>query len=386
MLKKVILYVGNFDLPSNSAAGKRVYYNAKILKDAGYKVYLLGKSKQNITLIKLEDDIYFHAFPLYKLFDVYKYFFYFKFFLAENDINPDLIIRYGSPTLSFFDYLITQWCKKNNCKIVSDVVDWLYSDSGNFIFNLIKNIDTYLEKAIFNKKSDGIIAISDSIKKYYSKTMSNIVTIPPLTDTYKKNNSINKNIHLVYAGIPFRIGYKIKDVHKMKDRIDLCVTAVLNISKSCNIKFDIFGITKEEYCIAFPNQRKELENCDAILFHGKQNMHLVQSYINKADFSILIREKNRATMFGFPTKVVESLSFGTPVVTTDTSDLARFILNNYNGFLININEIETSLRNLCKLSTEEMIRLKNNCSCNNDFYYAKYVNSVTDFLNTLFDK
>lgn len=45
-----------------------------------------------------------------------------------------------------------------------------------------------------------------------------------------------------------------------------------------------------------------------------------------------IREKTRKTMAGFPTKVVESMSLGTPVITTDASDLADYIKHGENEF------------------------------------------------------
>ncbi len=52
--KKTIIYVGGFELPDKNAAAQRVLANAKIFRDLGYNVVLVGidKSLSQDTLIK----------------------------------------------------------------------------------------------------------------------------------------------------------------------------------------------------------------------------------------------------------------------------------------------------------------------------------------------
>lgn len=44
MDKKVIIYIGGFELPDKNAAANRVMNNAKIMRDIGYHVVLVGVS------------------------------------------------------------------------------------------------------------------------------------------------------------------------------------------------------------------------------------------------------------------------------------------------------------------------------------------------------
>ena len=73
------------------------------------------------------------------------------------------------------------------------------------------------------------------------------------------------------------------------------------------------------------------------MFHGKVSNLEARNKISKADFSILFRNVNKMTSAGFPTKVSESISCGTPVITNSTSDLEHYIINGKNGFLVNLN-------------------------------------------------
>ncbi len=44
-MRKVILYIGGFELPDKNAAAQRCVSNAKIFRDLGYEVVMLGVDK-----------------------------------------------------------------------------------------------------------------------------------------------------------------------------------------------------------------------------------------------------------------------------------------------------------------------------------------------------
>ena len=58
---------------------------------------------------------------------------------------------------------------------------------------------------------------------------------------------------------------------------------------------------------------------------------------------MFLRDDNRVTKAGFPTKFVESISAGVPVITNKTSDLEYHLKNGENGFLLG-NNIENDLK------------------------------------------
>ena len=112
----------------------------------------------------------------------------------------------------------------------------------------------------------------------------------------------------------------------------------------------------------------------------------IQREINLSDFTILLREKNRATMAGFPTKVVESISCGTPVITTKTSDLETYIHEGYNGFFVNIennSQLVEELTNILSQSQDLKRSMKSNCYEGKDFLPDRYISQFKQLLASI---
>lgn len=397
---KTILYVGNFSFPLGNAAGKRVYANGKILRKLGYRVIYVGMDKNIDRQIDLSEtrkeydgfDFYNFSYPE-KSIEWINYISVFKSFinLLENkfEINKiELIIYYGSPSLSLFINRLIKYCKKNNIKIVSDCVDWLTIKTNNPIFDFIKWLDDTYQKAYLNKKVDGVIAISRYLEEYYKKTKIKTVIIPPLSTTnsgeIKTNNKDYKVI--IYAGLPFRKGMLIKDPNTLKDRVDKTIMLLYKAKeKGARFKFDIYGFTKSEYLEVLPLQKKYIDGLeDSIEFHGMKPNEEVTEEISKADFTILIRDVNRTTSAGFPTKISESISYGTPVITTKTSDLEDYIVEGVNGFFIKVDNVDdisvNELLNILEYSNNEINKMKSNCHVMQSFNYLKYVDKMESFL------
>ena len=100
------------------------------------------------------------------------------------------------------------------------------------------------------------------------------------------------------------------------------------------------------------------------------------------DFTILIRpEELRYTKAGFPTKVTESLAYGTPVITNLTSDLGKYIKDGINGFVVK----EGTGKEL-KLIIERVINAERSIKINKDarrlaeeeLDYRKYVDKIQE--------
>lgn len=392
MKKKLIIYLGNFDKPEISAAGKRVFGNALIFSKLGYKVVLIGKNKSDNDTsypILYEEDIDYYAFPNLSLYKTTQYINYVNY-IIEKVGNPESIIRYGSPGLATFDRKLITFCKKKNISLIADVVDWLPSGGNSIIFNLFKKIDTYLEKGVFNKKSDGIITISSFLSNYYKNKNCKTVIIPPVVSKYRENKESNPITKVVYAGIPFRLGRRVKSEDEVKDRLDLAVRGIIGvIRKGVSVTFDIYGITKEQYLTAYPTDAEVFEGMDdSVRFHGKKSMGTVQDAVNTADFTILLRNRNRATMAGFPTKIVESISCGTPVITTNTSDLDKYI-DNTTGFFVDISSEKKIIDDLKKIFScdNELLRLmKKNCFESKKFCADMFEDRVKGFITELENK
>jgi len=400
--KKIVLYVGNFCFPFGNAAGKRVYANGKIFKDLGYEVIFIGVNKGINSLDSFKVKKLYKNFIYYELsypvrnIDWLKYrsaFSEFEMLLKSEEIIDDLIlvIYYGSPRVSLFNKMLINYCNKRGVKVVADCVDWLTTRTNNFVFDIVKWADNTYQKAYVNKKVDGLIVISNYLSNFYSKYGCKTIIVPPLSPNcycIEKRTFVDEKKNITYAGLPFRKGQKIKDRSKLKDRIDKTIELFYQAkSDGYDFNFNIYGFTEEEYLQAFPDQVVYLDKLgDSIIFHGyKSNKTVVKSIID-SDFTILIRDVNRDTTAGFPTKVSESISCGTPVIATPTSDLEGYVKDGRNGYFLSLTDRRDALmkfKEILKLNKSEVERIKEYCKMNNVFCYKNYVLTVKVFLENI---
>jgi glycosyltransferase involved in cell wall biosynthesis len=401
--KNMVLYIGNFSFPFGNAAGKRVYGNGRLFRELGYEVIFVGVSQDENLPKEIDktreeyDGFTYYNFPYPKgSKDWLKYGQVYRAlvdFINSNKLynKIELVIYYGSPSLSLFVAKLLKYCKRNNIKIAADCVDWLTPKSSNLIFNIMKWIDNTYQKAYLNGKSDGVIAISSYLSNYYRKNGRLTVIIPPLSiDHGPIGNSYNQNGYKIisYAGAPFKKGILIKNCNNLKDRIDKIIELFCDLKKcSNNFILNIYGFTRDEYLQSIPSQRPFVENLGSnIVFHGyMQNTEIIPK-INKSDFTILLRDVNRDTTAGFPTKVSESISSGTPVITNMTSDIDRYIIEGRNGFYLSMQDLSSSLSKLKRiicLTEIDMKKLRQNNIEDAPFYYKKYVKAMKEFLATI---
>lgn len=342
-----ILYIGNFDYPHGNAAGNRVYANGHLFRESGHEVSYLGLSK-DISGLEYDGNIYegfqYLRMPYPKgLLD------WASVTRKRNEVikvfektKPTLVIFYGNLSNSLLTLLLARWCQDRKIIVVHDVVDWLPSTSKNHFRRILKWADTEFHKRFVNLSGDGVIAISSYLENYYSKKGKKVVVIPPLSNDNHTRNIYNqlespverKGLVFAYAGYPFDSKGGQGDPSKFKDRLDIAIDLFSN-SGILGSKFEIYGITRESYLSVVTRHKNLLEQDDSnVFFHGPIQYESLCRKIAEADFIILYRDKNIGTEAGFPSKVVESISMGTAVITTATSDLGVYVGNGVNGYIL----------------------------------------------------
>ena len=185
-----------------------------------------------------------------------------------------------------------------NIRCFADATEW-YQTSRNIIFRIIKNTDTYIRMQKAHFRMDGVIAISDYLYQYYKDKVPNTVKIPPLVDIQdeKWTNADapgNGCVTFIYCGSP----------SGLKERLDVIVQGIDALS-------------------------------------GK---------VQGASWSIVIRDNNLVVKAGFPTKLVESISCGTPVIVNRFSNVCEY-LDGTNSIVIDDTEkIGEALEKACEIS------------------------------------
>lgn len=360
MSKGTILYVGGFELPDKNAAAHRVLSNGKIFRELGYKVVFVDIDKNYSSNISAFDthkmvdnfDCWSLSYPKTQS-EWIKYLTNiesFKIILKEySDVK--FIIAYNFPSVALLK--MKYHCNKNNIRLIADCTEWYSTEGMNLAFKIIKGTDSFLRMRVVQKRLDGIIVISKFLENYYSNFKS--LRVPPLVDIKEsKWATLNKNedniIKFIYSGSP----------GKNKDRLDLVIDALYKLKNYYNYQLNIVGISKDNYLTEFPKHGLALEVLhQRVKFHGRVSHTESMEMLKKSDFSIFLRNKSRLTEAGFPTKFVESISAGVPVITTCNSDVEEFLDNNVNGYLIDNNLGET-LEKVLSLNKDKIVSLKKN--------------------------
>lgn len=392
MAKGTILYIGGFELPDKNAAAHRVLSNGKIFRELGYNVIFIGVDKtlsfnSDISATKQEIqgfECWSIPYPNSKV-AWYKYLTNIKFMKLMNKMYIDLkvVIAYNYPSIALIKLI--KYCSNNNIRIIGDCTEWYSTKGSNMIFKIIKGLDSFFRMRIVQKKMDGIIVISKYLEEYYKKTIE-VLRIPPLVDIseekWKVGNKQNQmheinsdSIKLVYSGNPGR----------NKDKLNYLIETLFKSVVYKDYLLRIIGITKEQYLNDYPEHIKIIDLLgDKIIFLGKISHNRSIEYIKESDFSIFIREVDKLSKAGFPTKFVESISCGVPVITTLTSDLNDYLIENRNGFIINDPKLFiTEFKNILETDRDVIDQMKIYCIKNNPFHYSYYIEKMGNalFLN-----
>jgi len=399
-VNKKILYLGNFDFPNGNSAGTRVLGIGSLLREIGYEAFYIGHSSSIKPKCKIKNTrkIY-NGFIYYNLSYPSKakdWFWYKKRFntvisLIEKERNLKIIILYGSSGISLFARKIRKWCLKNKIIFISDVVDWLSVGYGSYLFRIIKYIDTTYRLKFINPSSDGIIVASTFLENYYKKKKCKTVIIPPLVNRDKFKSLKIKNykktpIKLIYVGQPFPTdGRKVKK-SSYKDRLDKAIELLFQL-KDLEFIFNIYGLTKKQYLSVIPKHKKMVNELgERIKFNGYLKNELVIEKVAESDFTILLRDINRMTMAGFPTKFVETVSCGTPIITTRTSDIDKYLKEGENGFFVDIMGSDNGLnemKNILSLNKELILSMKKFCYESEAFNFINYKTEMNAFMKSI---
>ncbi len=395
MEKPVIIYVGAFELPNKNAAAHRVISNGKILRELGYEVVFLGvnKSIDPEGLTKEESFFGFDCWSVPYPNNLVNWVKQITEITALKGLVSGYyqgriacVIHYNSPAIVQFRAL--RFCNKNNIKHIADITEWYDTSAGPLLRRLIKKFDTALRMYCVNRLEDGLITTSRYITKYYGKYNKNIVELPTLFDCeemkFEGGESSGKGVsNLIYVCSPLTARMVNKKRTNLKERLDVLVSSVIKANgNGCEVFLNIYGNTLAEFLGVFPEFSINIDSISkSIKFHGLTENSKVRMAIAKADCSVFFRDENRVTLAGFPGKLSESISIGTPVIMSDSvnfsgMDKAGIFLVRKGGELEGI-EAFSQLTRLEK----ELIRLE--VKRDSLYDYSNYIPEVKCFIEKL---
>lgn len=380
---KAIVYLGGFDLPNGNAAAQRVVANAKLFRDLGYQVMLIGLSRNKSNINK---RFIYEGFQCINLKYPKSVVGWLNYITAYNqympfikEMRPQLVIAYNHPAIAL--RRLTNYCHKNGIKILADCTEW-YEAHGNYFFRKIKSWDSNWRMFKVHCDMDGIISISKYLYDFYINRGVHTLQLPPLVDKqemkwHQKLRGDDEKIRLVFAG-SIGGGYK--------ERLDIIVDALMRIETKLSEAFvlDIIGINKEQFKCIYTNwEGKTFPSF--IQFHGRIDHEEAIRLLQESDYQIFLRDNSLSNQAGFPTKFVEAISANSLVLTNPTSNISDYLREGINGYLLdtsNSDKLTDSLMIPLSLDKKNIMEKRNKMNCS-EFDYRNFISAMRRFIDEL---
>lgn len=327
--REKVLYIGGFALPDKNAAAQRVIGISKGLRELGYDVIFLNSLKDCMQSGVVEKEYFGFKCYEYKRESDNDYLFSGKTSLRMiADVRPSIVIAYNYPAFAL--NRIISFCRRKGIRCFADATEWYGATGKNLFSRLIKWIDTNYRMKYVHKKTDGIIAISRYLYNYYKKSQ-NTVMIPPTVDISDKKWELSgtnnqKCTSFVYAGSP----------GTSKERLDIIINGTRLVEKEHSIRVNIVGITREQFTELY-NWSQDIP--ESVSFWGRVDHKEALNFVKQSSWSIILRTNNRVIQAGFPTKLVESISCGTPVIANPFSNVFDYLTESNSICVKEMNDI-----------------------------------------------
>lgn len=392
MSKGTVFYIGGFELPDKNAAALRVLANGKILRNLGYEVVFIGiDTALPVGSAAMRSDhsgfeCWAVPYPrgtlawlkylvgLPAVLDVLN---------AERDVKPVAAICYNYPAVA--SLRIQQACRRLDIKALADATEWYDATGGSLSYRLIKYVDTTLRMHVVHPRTQGVITTSRYLTDFYQRRGKATVELPTLFDgdRFKAPPLVveERAVHFIYVGSPFDAGKVNRSRTNLKERLDTCIQLFHALfRKGSAFRFDVYGITQADYLRVFPEHEQMLSDMLAcVAFHGRKPNQQVLNCIASSDFSIFFRDRTRVTLAGFPSKLAESISAGTPVVSNQMPSLESFAAS-AGVVLAKPGDELRVVEALLAMTRAEIDTMKQQAFESKTFHYDNYRPHVAEFM------
>ena len=355
----MIVIVTYSDYPNGSPGSIRYETFAQAYRDIGCRVMVLHKSV-TVSDATQEQSVYTkNKFERYLLFG-YRIICSIRK-LKQTDTIDGIVV--GTDVSALHATIIKAWCRLTNIKCIFDVTEWYSKEQvSNWLISV-----PYWDKEITNRfvisKRSRVIAISSYLYDYFQSKGCLVTNIPIIynhnhNDVIYDENTLNvalsKDLKIIYAGS-----------HLLMDNIPLLIQAIALVPENVRmrIKFTIYGLSESRIksCVSEDDWNTAK---DSLHIMGRRaNSEVVRAYA-QTDFSVLLRDPSlRVNKAGFPSKVVESMRMGVPVICNYSSDLHKYLNHKENSIIVDnldASVVATLLQELVEMPYLERDRISRN--------------------------
>ena len=380
---KILVLTGSY-FPYGAAMSSRVSNFCRLFYAAGYSVHVIAPFSKESIMINHVENLEYCTYQITSslkpssrtsFFGVDGYCEEISSYLNSN--RCDLIFVAGVEP--YYNRII-RLSKQKQIPVIAEQCEWM--DKSSYTFGLIDyrkiRRDYLLMKGY--KRTSAIIAISRLLYNHYKSIGIRSIRIPTILDVNNiewTDRNENDRKRIIYTGNPGKSKEFLKPIiYVFKNN--------KHIQKA--FEFHIFGPDKSTVAsntgIKVEDLRM-LSNC--VYIHGMVSQLMIYGEIRASDYQIFLRPERRSSDAGFPTKMGESFSVGTPIITNMTGDIELYMRDGVEGYYVNDVTEDDVLRVFERImdASEEECRNMRICSRNKAevaFNYLSYVDDVKQLL------
>jgi glycosyltransferase involved in cell wall biosynthesis len=285
---------------------------------------------------------------------------------------PSHIIVYGTVATPLVQVL--RWGRAHRVSVLADIVE-RYSPVQ---FRAGPVSPSYASATVgfaaVAPRVDGVIAISRYLESHFSARGVPTVRIPPTSDLslVPVGESSDEGLVFGYLGSPGR-----------KDFLDIVVESFVRVRR-------VSGMKDMRLVVGGPGTREALasrhaQDLEGVDLRGRIPQQDIPAILGSLTATVLARPPSRYAQAGYPTKVVESLGVGTPVVCNLTSDLADVVREGVTGWVSmgpTVEEMSLALCRVVATSAEDLrwMRQRARAVAEEHFDFGRHVELLDAFL------
>lgn len=327
-----LVFIGEFCFPDGDAAATRALSLARIGRDLGYGVTVIGKGALRQQDYRAElgghwfDGICYMTMnpvpvsTMHRLAHPIERLTLYASTLEAMDLTNVCAVVINASGSALHLPAVRAFCKRRGIPLIADVCEWY--DPRQFPGGRLNPAYTVFS-AVFRfwfPRLANMIVVSSLLERHFKRSVGNVVRIPAPFDmgeiTFEDHSPHNRLV-LVYAGSPGQ-----------KDRLRefLLAMALLTPAERSRVELRLIGPSRVEVQGLLGISAGMLEELgDSVMLLGRMPRDRVLEELRRAHFSLLLRPNKRYANAGFPSKVAESLAAGVPVMLNYTSDLEEYL-------------------------------------------------------------
>lgn len=385
-MKGEIVYVGSFKLPDRDAAAVRVSAVSDALEAAGYRVTFIG---DDYTGPAASD----RTRPLRERLVT----------ATARGLNQHLTGRDAFRRLKGMDWrhvvavifypgsAVLLWqliriCRVRRIRLIVDSTEWY--DPCHVILGPLGPfaLESEVRMRWLHSRAGNVICVSSYLARHFEKQGCHVIRIPPLIGAgaqvslrpvAKSTAESSGNISLVYAGFPGRKELfleVIRALHSARQR-------------GIDVTLRIVGPTEQQLLAITGKTGGASRVPGGIVCYGRLPRPAALKIVAQSDFTVLLRPEKRFANAGFPSKLVESLSLGVPIMGNATSDIAEYVRDGVEGIMVSSPSaaaLEAAIVRATALTSEQRNRMRAQAwsRARECFDYRLYVGPLDEYIGT----